>query len=66
MRCKACNTILDGNELTRKDAHNDFFDLCNTCYSVSVASQWELEDSDDSGNISLESELTENNFYGTI
>ena len=66
MRCKACDTILDDVELTRKDSHGAFFDLCNTCYSVSVASQWELEDSDDSGNISLESELTEGYLYGTI
>lgn len=66
MRCKACDTILDDNELTRKDSYGDFFDLCNTCYSVSIASQWELEDSDDSGNISLESELTEGDLYGTI
>lgn len=66
MRCKACDTILDDVELTRKDSHGDFFDLCNTCYSVSVASQWELEDSDDDGNISLESELTEGDLYGKI
>ena len=66
MRCKACDTILDDVELTRKDSNGDFFDLCNTCYSVSIASQWELEDSDDSGNISLESELTEGGLYGKI
>ena len=66
MRCKACDTILDDVELTRKDSYGDFFDLCNTCYSVSIASQWELEDSDDSGNISLESELTEGYLYGKI
>ena len=66
MRCKACDMILDDVELTRKDSRGDFFDLCNTCYSVSVASQWELEDSDDDGNISLESELTEGCLYGKI
>ena len=66
MRCKACDAILDDVELTRKDSYGGFFDLCNTCYSVSIASQWELEDSDDSGNISLESELTEGYLYGTI
>jgi hypothetical protein len=66
MRCKACDTILDDNELTRKDSNGDFFDLCNTCYSVSVASQWELDDYDNSGNISLESELTEGGLYGKI
>ena len=36
MRCKSCNTILNDNEMARKEAEtSDFVDLCGSCYSVS-------------------------------
>jgi hypothetical protein len=31
MRCKACNTILEDSELTKKDERGDFYDLCRIC-----------------------------------
>lgn len=36
MRCRACNKILEDSELTRKDVHGDFLDLCGTCLSASA------------------------------
>jgi hypothetical protein len=32
MRCKACDTILNDYELTRKDSEGRHYDLCGTCY----------------------------------
>ena len=35
-RCKACDTILNQGEMSRKDAETgEFIDLCGSCYSVS-------------------------------
>ena len=31
MRCRACNTILDDTELTKKDQNGHFIDMCNNC-----------------------------------
>ena len=31
MRCRACNDILEDNELTKKDHHGQFLDTCNVC-----------------------------------
>lgn len=33
MRCRACNTVLNDYESTRKDSADGFVDLCNHCYS---------------------------------
>ena len=33
MRCRACNTVLNDYESTRKDSNDGFVDLCNHCYS---------------------------------
>jgi len=41
MRCKACNTILEDLELTRKDPNGDFYDLCSVCYNSSQACEWD-------------------------
>lgn len=30
-RCKACDVILEENELLRKYPNGEFMDLCNTC-----------------------------------
>ena len=37
MRCRACNTILDDTELTKKDQNGDFIDMCNNCLYASGA-----------------------------
>ena len=37
MRCRACNKILEDNELTRKDAHGSFIDFCSTCLTASAS-----------------------------
>jgi len=42
MRCKACNKILEENELTKKDSRGDFIDLCSYC--ITAAIQGEPED----------------------
>jgi len=31
MRCRACDTILEEFELTKKDRHGQFLDTCNVC-----------------------------------
>ena len=36
MRCKACDRILEDSELTRKDVHGNFLDLCGICLSASA------------------------------
>lgn len=41
MRCKACNTILEDLELTRKDPNGEFYDLCSVCYNSSQACEWD-------------------------
>lgn len=35
MRCKACNRILEDFELTRKDQHGNFLDICSICLTAS-------------------------------
>jgi hypothetical protein len=37
MRCRACNRILEDNELTRKDKDGDFRDMCSTCLFASAS-----------------------------
>jgi len=40
-RCRACDKLLEETELLRKDANNDFVDLCNEChYESTVAALW--------------------------
>jgi hypothetical protein len=34
MRCLACNIELTDYEATRKDQHDEFIDLCNSCYKA--------------------------------
>ena len=38
MRCRACNRILEETELTKKDTHGNFLDLCGNCLSASAFS----------------------------
>ena len=44
MRCKACNVILEDNELIRKDSHGNFVDLCTPCLSASYVIDDEVND----------------------
>ena len=44
MRCKACNRILEDFELTRKDPHGDFIDICSICLTASNAEGVELDE----------------------
>lgn len=46
MRCKACDCLLDDLESKRRDKHGAFYDLCSTCHSVSLATEWGLESID--------------------
>ena len=43
MRCRACNRILEESELTKKDAHGDFFDLCGICLSAAASAGVDTE-----------------------
>ena len=54
MRCKACNVILDDAERVKKDINGSYYDLCTDCLTVSIATHWELENTD------------ANNYYGVI
>lgn len=63
MRCKACNKILEDNELTKKDIHGEFIDLCSFCLSVSI--KGELEDDYDV-NFSEDMLLTNDENYDTL
>ena len=54
MRCKACNRILEDHELTKKDTHGDFIDLCSYC----------LNSTFNYGGITLEEEV--DNPYGSL
>jgi len=60
MRCKACDCLLDDVDTRRRDKHGGFYDLCNACYSVSLATEWglEAESNDNIGNIPDIEELT--------
>lgn len=54
MRCKACDVILDDLETLKKDSRGLHYDLCTECLTVSIATHWELENtesSDNDGNI---------------
>ena len=43
MRCKACNRILEESELTKKDAHGNFLDICGICLSASASAGLDSE-----------------------
>jgi len=35
VRCKACDRILEDNELTKRDANGGYLDMCNSCLYAS-------------------------------
>ena len=43
MKCKACDTLLDEIESTRKDNHGVYVDLCSVCHNVSLSTEWGIE-----------------------
>tara|TARA_R100000664_G_scaffold4130_1_gene8568 strand:- start:7920 stop:8105 length:186 start_codon:yes stop_codon:yes gene_type:complete len=44
MRCKACETLLEQEELYRRDKNtNEFIDLCNVCHKVSTLASIQYE-----------------------
>lgn len=57
MRCKACDTILEGTELTLKDKRGVHYDLCGGCLSVSLEAVYDAEDANN-GIITFEEVLT--------
>jgi len=42
MRCRACDAILEDNELTKKDSYDNFIDLCGNC--LDAVTRLEAED----------------------
>lgn len=62
MRCKACDTLLNNYESTRKTTDGDYLDLCTLCYNyirgvVSVDSRADLESEAD--HVSRNTDLTD-------
>ena len=69
MRCKACDVILDDLETLKKDHRGLYYDLCTECLTVSIAANWELENTvsiEDAGNISQDDILTLQEDYDKI
>ncbi len=69
MRCKACDVILDDLETLKKDARGVHYDLCTECLTVSIATHWELENTestDNNGNISQDQVLQLQEDYDKI
>lgn len=65
MRCKACDVILEDNELVKKDKNGDYFDMCNNCLSIVLSAEWELENSCNITEIDSEG-LTLDDLYDTL
>ena len=69
MRCKACDVLLDDLEALKKDARGVHYDLCTDCLTVSIATHWELENTesiDNDGNITQDEVLTLQENYDNI
>jgi len=50
MRCRACDVLLDDLEVLKKDANGVHYDMCTECLTVSIATHWELENTESSDN----------------
>lgn len=69
MRCKACDVILDDLESLKKDHRGLHYDLCTECLTVSIAANWELENTvsiEDAGNITQDQLLQMQEDYDKI
>jgi hypothetical protein len=70
MRCKACDVLLDDLEALKKDARGVHYDLCTDCLTVSIATHWELENTEsidnNDGNITQDEVLTLQENYDNI
>ena len=69
MRCRACDVLLDDLEVLKKDANGVHYDLCTECLTVSIATHWELENTesiDNDGNISQDEVLQLQENYDNI
>ena len=69
MRCRACDVLLDDLEVLKKDANGVHYDMCTECLTVSIATHWELENTESSnndGSISQDEVLTLQENYDTI
>ena len=67
MRCRACDVLLDDLEVLKKDANGVHYDMCTECLTVSIATHWELENTesiDNDGTILQDDVLTlQENYY---
>ena len=69
MRCRACDVILDDLEALKKDSRGVHYDLCTECLTISIATHWELENTesiDNNGNISQDEVLQLQENYDNI
>ena len=66
MRCKACNTLLEDFEALKKDNRGEYIDLCYACHTVSLATEWDLEEAENTGIISLDEYLTDFTIHDII
>jgi hypothetical protein len=69
MRCRACDVLLDDLEVLKKDANGVHYDMCTECLTVSIATHWELENTesiDNDGTILQDDVLTLQENYDKI
>ena len=69
MRCRACDELLDDLEVLKKDANGVHYDMCTECLTVSIATHWELENTesiDNDGTILQDDVLTLQENYDKI
>ncbi len=69
MKCRACDVLLDDLEVLKKDVRGVHYDMCTECLTVSIATHWELENTesiDNDGSISQDEVLTLQENYDTI
>ena len=69
MKCRACDIVQDDLEVLKKDVRGVHYDMCTECLTVSIATHWELENTesiDNDGSISQDEVLTLQENYDTI
>ena len=69
MRCRACDVLLDDLEVLKNDANGVHYDMCTECLTVSIATHWELENTesiDNDGTILQDDVLTLQENYDKI
>ena len=66
MRCRACDVILDDLETLKKDHRGVHYDLCTDCLTVSIAANWELENTESIDNTGIFHKIKSCNYKRTM